>query len=147
MSLTRNDIAALIPHAGSMCLLDGVIEWDENKIRCYSRTHRDANNPMRGEQGLAAVCGIEYAAQAMATHGGLSGGVSGRPRAGYIASLRNVVCRTDRLDTFEGDMIVDVEKLMGDDSHVMYRFSVSVGEQEILSGRAAVALDSARDKA
>ncbi|TMH48667.1 MAG: hydroxymyristoyl-ACP dehydratase, partial [Betaproteobacteria bacterium] len=34
MLISREAIATMIPHAGSMCLLDGVISWDASRIRC-----------------------------------------------------------------------------------------------------------------
>ena len=143
MAVTKTDIARLIPHAGAMCLLDGVVRWDSAQIRCVSRTHRDLGNPMRAGGQLPAVCGIEYAAQAMAVHGGLSGIIGSKPKAGYLVSLRDVICRKSRLDNLEGDLIVDAEQLMGDQSRVIYQFTLQVGGVEVLSGRATVVLDAA----
>lgn len=128
-----------------MCLLDRVDHWDATKIRCTSNTHRDPENPMRAHGQLPAVCGIEYAAQAMAVHGGLAGNVGGKPKAGYLASLRDVACPKKSLDDLEGDLIVDAEKLMGDGSRVIYRFTLRVGEVEVLSGRATVVLETAAE--
>jgi len=144
MQLTRDEIAGMIPHAGGMCLLDGVVHWDEKRIRCFSRSHRDASNPMRVGGHLPALCGIEYAAQAMATHGGLAGGSCGRPRAGYLASVRDVVCRRHRLDDLQQDLIIEAERLMGDEAHVVYRFTLRAGGLKLLSGRATVSLDTER---
>jgi predicted hotdog family 3-hydroxylacyl-ACP dehydratase len=140
--MTRAEIAAVIPHGGAMCLLDEVLSWDDARIRCLSRTHREPGNPMRIAGELRAVCGIEYAAQAMAVHGGLTGGVVSRPRAGYMASLRDVECTAVLLDEFEGDLLVDAERLMGEASRVIYGFEVRVGATRVLSGRAAVVLDA-----
>lgn len=140
--LTKPDIEKLIPHAGAMCLLERVLEWDATRIRCSSGTHRDAGNPLRTGGALHAVCGIEYAAQAMAVHGGLSGAVAGKPRAGYLASLREVTCSADALDRPAGDLVVEAERLMGDEARVIYRFSLTVGATEMLSGRATVVLDA-----
>ncbi|MDB5809418.1 MAG: hydroxymyristoyl-ACP dehydratase [Betaproteobacteria bacterium] len=140
--MTRAEIAALIPHAGAMCLLDGVLNWDATKISCVSRTHRDADNPLRCDGRLPAMCGIEYAAQAMALHGGLSGMVGGRPRAGYLVALREVVCRHSRLDLCDGDLSIDAAQLMGDQGRVIYEFSVRAGEIDLVSGRATVVLDA-----
>jgi len=142
MLKNRTEIAAMIPHGEAMCLLDGVIFWDANRIRCVSRTHRDERNPMRTGGQLRAMCGIEYAAQAMAVHGRLAGSVAARPQLGYMASLRDVVCNEDRLDDLEGDLVVDAERLMGEETRVLYRFNVRVGNTEVLSGRAAVVLDA-----
>ena len=100
-------------------------------------------NPLRAGGQLPAVCGIEYAAQAMAVHGGLSGIIGSKPKAGYLVSLRDVIWRKSRLDNLEGDLIVDAEQLMGDQSRVIYQFTLRVGEVEVLSGRATVVLDAA----
>ena len=126
-----------------MCLLDGVTSWDRERIVCVSRSHRDPANPLRAGGSLPAWCGIEYAAQAMAVHGGLAGRVGDRPRAGYLASVRDVACRGRRLDDLEGDLIVEARLEGGDDERVIYRFAVRIGDADVLSGRAAVVLDIA----
>ena len=79
-----------------MCLLDSVVCWNSHSITCLATSHRDANNPLARDGRLDAICGIEYAAQAMAVHFGLSAGR--RPLSGYLASVRDVICHVDRLD-------------------------------------------------
>lgn len=135
-------IAKVIPHTGSMCLLGGVLECDAQRIRCISSTHRDADNPMRSGNGLSALCGIEYAAQAMAVHGAWNGMIGKRPRAGYLVSLRDVTCRIMHLDTLCDDLVIDVEKLMGDETRAIYQFTLHAGSSEIMSGHATVVLDA-----
>ena len=146
MSLKQADIAQLIPHAGSMCLLEAVTQWDANGIRCTSTTHLDPRNPLRLAGRLHAACAIEYAAQAMAAHGGLCalGSQGERPRAGYLLSLRNVRCAAVDLDAFAGELVVDASKLADDDASVLYAFSVTVGAAVIAAGQAMVVLDTAR---
>jgi predicted hotdog family 3-hydroxylacyl-ACP dehydratase len=144
MRVTGAQIAGLIPHSGAMCLLDGVVAWDARRILCMSRSHHAADNPLRSGGRLPAVCGVEYAMQAMAVHGGLAGNIDGRPRAGYLASLRELECRGGRLDDLAGDLLVEAEQLAGDGVHVMYSFKLRVGELEVLRGRALVVLDTAK---
>lgn len=139
--MTRDELAALIPHAGGMCLLDGVLSWDHSRIRCIARSHRAADNPLRHAGRLAALCGVEYASQAMAVHGGLTGG-GDRPAAGYLASLRDLACPVARLDDIPEDLIIDAENLTGAGSHVIYAFSITAGDRKLLSGRAAVVIDA-----
>ncbi|WP_175923962.1 hotdog family protein [Burkholderia latens] len=146
-TLGRAWIAAHIPHAGAMCVLDRVDAWDAARIRCSATSHRDPHNPLRSGGRLASVCGIEYAAQAMAVHGALLGAQHGqtdhvRPRAGYLASVRSVDAFVDRLDTFELPLTVDAERIGGDDRSVLYAFALRCGERVLLSGRAAVMLDA-----
>lgn len=124
-----------------MCLLDEVLEWDERQIVCRAGSHRDPHNPMRVARSLPAACGIEYAAQAMAVHGALlSGGEALRP--GVLASVRSVTLRAVRLDDVAGPLRVSAERLSGEQDHILYRFVVAGGADELLSGRAAVVLDA-----
>ena len=71
--LDKAGIAALVPHAGPMCLLDAVLAWDMTTIACIASSHRSVGNPLAANDRLDAVCGVEYASQAMAVHGGLIG--------------------------------------------------------------------------
>lgn len=147
MLADKVEISKVIPHAGTMCLLDGVLECDASYIRCISSSHRDINNPMRSGNELLALCAIEYAAQAMAVHGVWGGQIDKKPRTGYLVALRDVTCNVMRLDTLIDDLIVDAKKMMGDEARVIYQFNVHAGKQEIMSGRATVVLDADRKAA
>ncbi|WP_175719603.1 hotdog family protein [Burkholderia anthina] len=144
-------IAAHIPHDGAMCLLDRVEAWDAARIRCSATSHRDPHNPLRSQGRLASVCGIEYAAQAMAVHGALLDTQQAahtertgqaRPRVGYLASVRNVDAFVDRLDMFALPLTIDAERIGSDGRSVLYGFALRCGERLLLSGRAAVMLDA-----
>lgn len=137
----REQIEALIPHAGPMCLLDELLAWDAEHIQCLARSHRDKGNPMCAGGKLAAICGVEYAAQAMALHGRLTvqAGTSG---AGYLASVRDLTCHVARLDDLGDDLVIEARRLMGDEARVVYEFSVSAGRTPVLEGRAAVVLEA-----
>jgi predicted hotdog family 3-hydroxylacyl-ACP dehydratase len=141
-AMTRDEIARLIPHQGAMVLLDGVFAWDEISIRCWSTRHRAPDNPLRQQDRLGALCAIEFAAQAMALHGGLAGNVGAGPRAGYIASLREIACRCDRLDDIAGDLEIEAKQLMGEAAQVVYSFAVRGAGRDLVAGRATVILDA-----
>ena len=47
MSINKAEIRTLIPHSDLMCLLDEVVQWDDQWIACVSNTHRDPANPLR----------------------------------------------------------------------------------------------------
>lgn len=148
MALDRAWIARHIPHQGDMCLLDEVVTWNPVRVQCRSSTHRDATNPLRAHNRLAAVCGIEYAAQAMAVHGALIASRLTSPTqsatvAGYLASVRNVNLYVDRLDDIEGDLVATAELVTGDEHTVLYDFTVSTGERVLLAGRATIVFNAA----
>ncbi|OCS44756.1 hotdog family protein [Ralstonia pickettii] len=140
--LDRDWIAARIPHSGAMCLLDAVVAWDDAHIHCSATSHLDAANPLRSHGQLAAACGIEYAAQAMAVHGALCDAAQPRPRAGFLASVRSVEAHVPRLDTIETPLDVEADRIGGDGNNVLYRFTVRSGARILLTGRAAVVLDA-----
>ena len=149
-TLSRDDIARRIPHRGRMCLLDMVLAWDDKRIRCQASSHLAPDHPLRAHGRLGAACGVEYAAQAMAVHGALAAEfltdgapANGPPRAGYLASLREVTLHVDRLDTVAGPLTVSAERIAGDLHTVLYSFTVQAGARTLLDGRAAVVLDAA----
>jgi predicted hotdog family 3-hydroxylacyl-ACP dehydratase len=141
--ITKEGIVGMIPHAGDMCLLDGVLNWDAEVIRCISASHHSARNPLRVKGRLSAINGIEYAAQAMAVHGALANKAGAAPRAGYLASIRNVVCHCRDLDEHAGALTIDARQLYGDGNRVLYEFTLHAGDTELLRGQAAVVLDTA----
>jgi len=142
-TLDRAGIAARIPHSGSMCLLDRLDGWDAEVIRCSTTTHRLADNPLRTAGGLLAPNAIEYAAQAMALHGGLLAAEGSTPSAGFLASARNVRLAVARLDDIEGALHVQARRLSGDERQILYEFTVNADDGRTLAeGRAVVVLNT-----
>jgi predicted hotdog family 3-hydroxylacyl-ACP dehydratase len=138
--LPKVDWSHLIPHAGTMCLLDAVLAWDETTIHAISAGHARADNPLRGEHGLHAVHLAEYGAQAMAVHGALlaRGNGLGKPRPGRLVSLRDVHLHEAYVDHLDGRLDVHAESLYADDSGAQYAFRVEHRGRLLAIGRAAV---------
>src|SRR5439155_1324583 len=97
------------------------------------------DNPLRLHGRLGAACGIEYAAQAMAVHGALI--AASAPLAstvatsvrgsigssvGYLASVRNVSLRVERLDDLEADLIAAAARLTGDGRAVLEQGPIQI---------------------
>ena len=91
-------ICARLPHAGRMCLLERVETWDGESITCIASSHRDADNPLRANGRLHAVCGVEYAAQAMALHGSLLAADTPTAMDGGSAENAGAVFRPTAMD-------------------------------------------------
>jgi predicted hotdog family 3-hydroxylacyl-ACP dehydratase len=136
-------IQNLIPHAGSMSLLAEVQSFDAQEIVCVAHSHHSNTNPLRENNILHAVCGIEYAAQAMALHGALiSTNPSQTPRAGRLAGVRSVQFSVSRLDDIHDDLEITASQLMGDESSMVYEFTVKASNRLLLNGKATVVLVS-----
>jgi predicted hotdog family 3-hydroxylacyl-ACP dehydratase len=149
-TLEHDGIAALIPHSGSMCLLNQMHHWSPAHIVCSANNHRDAAHPLRTRSGLLASAAIEYAAQAMAVHGALIGQAAGAPATpGYLASARGVRLQVLRLDDLPvptnqpDELRIEATRQAGDAQQILYSFTVHHGEREIAQGRAAVVLNTA----
>ena len=138
--LPKTDWAELIPHAGTMCLLDAVFAWDERTIHATSEGHARADNPLRSPHGLHAVHLAEYGAQAMAVHGALlarsRGGTGMRP--GMLVSLRDVQLFEEYVDQLDGHLDVHAECLYAGAGGAHYAFRVEHRGRLLASGRAAV---------
>jgi predicted hotdog family 3-hydroxylacyl-ACP dehydratase len=142
-TLARSQIAALIPHSGSMCLLDHLDAWDTAQITCRANNHRDPHNPLRTRSGLLAPNAIEYAAQAMALHGALLGLKAGVPATpGYLASARGVQLHRLRLDDLPEELHITATRQAGDARQILYAFTVSHAGRTVAEGRAAVVLNT-----
>ena len=132
-------IAALIPHAGAMCLNERVLAWDAGRIALATTTHRDPANPLRRDGALHALHLCEYGAQAMAIHGGLCAQAAGsRAAPGLLVSLRDVQLHAQRIDTLEGELRIEAERLLESTGSWQYAFRAWHGERLLAEGRAAV---------
>lgn len=140
--LDHAGIAARIPHSGAMCLLGSVLGWSASEMRCRIVNHADLSHPLRSTSGLLSACAIEYAAQAMALHGAVSGPPRTTPRRGVLASARGVRLFVPRLDDASGPLDVGVVLVAGDHDRALYRFELRDAAGRILvDGRASVVLD------
>lgn len=154
-------LAELVPHAGPMCLLERVLEWDESRICCLATVAEP--HPLAIDGRLPAAALIEYAAQAMAAHGRLvapsrqNGARHGeRPPQGMLAGVRATELHCRWVEP--GPLEIRVERIVGDPANVLYGFSVrgsqrtgSAPEEEapaespvLATGRALVALERPR---
>lgn len=136
----QEEIRKHIPHAGAMCLLQAVDAFDKTNIVARACSHRDPANPLKRDGVLSAVCGIEYAAQAMAVHASVTDPGKTRPAGGFLASLREVGMSVERLDTISGDLLIVAERLSAADDSFIYAFRITSEDAVLVTGRVAVKL-------
>lgn len=137
--MAREDIAALIPHQGDMCLWEYIVEWDDARIVLETGSHRSPDNPLRANGKLRAVHLCEYGAQAMAVHGALKA-APGRAPPGMLVSLRSVMFARDYIDDLADVLRVEATCLQAGDSSQQYSFKISHAGDVVAEGRAAVLL-------
>ena len=136
---TRDEILALVPHAGAMCLWDAVLDWDEGTILLEAGSHRDLRHPLRRNGRLHAVHLCEYGAQAMAVHGGLRARqAGGRAAPGLLVALRDASIAVARLDDLPGVLRCEAWLLAESGGACEHEFRILHADDCIASGRAMV---------
>ena len=142
----RDDILALVPHQGAMCLWDEVVAHDGSRIRLRARNHRDPAHPLRSDGRLRAVHLCEYGAQAMAVHGGLRARERGGVVVpGVLVALREVQLHVARIDDLDGAIEATAQVLAEAETSQQYSFRIVHGARVLAEGRAAVMLQPGGD--
>lgn len=137
MKVDRAGIERLVPHAGAMCLLDAVGDWQPDWIACTSGAPTTAH-PLARDGHVPAIAAVEYAAQATAVHGALLE-AGDRSRAGLLATLVDV--RLGGASTLPAaPLAIRAELLSRSPTGCLYSFDVRAEDRPVASGRLMVAL-------
>jgi predicted hotdog family 3-hydroxylacyl-ACP dehydratase len=153
--ISNAQIRAMIPHSGPMCLLDHVVKWDSESIECEAINHQDPRHPLAVAGKLGCLAAVEYGAQAIAVHGGLTAALSAsdgssasdsdsahRPRVGFLASVRDVQCSVETLHQFTQPLKITAIQQMAEATRAIYDFEVHAGPVLCAKGRAAIVIDA-----
>jgi len=140
MPLSKAQIQGLIPHSGGMHLLAEVTALDETSLEAWADGHRAADHPLRVGGVLPASAGVEYAAQALATHTALITDPKPNPPIGYLAVLTGVRWTAPRLDDIEGRLLVRVTRLSATAGGLLYEFTIAGPEGPCVTGQQLIAL-------
>lgn len=137
--LDRAAILEKIPHKGQSCLLDECSSWTDDTLTALTRVHLISDNPLRHDGRLGVLVGAEMAMQAAALHGAVTGALNATT-IGYLASLRDLEPRCDRLDRAAyGTLTISVRREQKDSAGMVYSFTVcSQLEEPLLTGRGIV---------
>lgn len=123
-----------------MHLLAGVTLLDETTLEAWADGHRAPDHPLRARGVLPASAGVEYAAQAIATHTALIEPPKEKPPIGYLAVLIGVRWTTPRLDDVDDRLTIRVTRLSATTGGLLYEFVVSGPDGPLVSGQQLIAL-------
>lgn len=120
--LQRSEFEQLVPHKGSMLLIDEVLSWNQQQIitRCVS--HQNPHHPLRLHGKLSAIHLIEYGAQTMAVHCGL---LTGRAHPGFLAAVRAAHFYVDDLDLITDALIIQATVELQLEKGAVYQMLIS----------------------
>ena len=107
------EIAELIPHSGSMILLDKILEFDEHSLSAELVVRDDSL--LSHNKKIPAWVGIEYMAQTIAAYAGIHSKKLGEPiNLGFLLGTRRYTSNIDSLDI--GTVLtIKITKIIHDD--------------------------------
>lgn len=92
-------IADLVPHSGSMCLLDEVLEIGDEHLRARITPRTDdpfADTSSSEPLGIPSWVGLEWLAQAIAAWSGhVASAKGGHPQIGFLLGTRRYHCEIE----------------------------------------------------
>lgn len=139
MNTEKSKLCDLIPHHGTMCLLDKIEQWNEERVICSTLTHTQDENPLRRNGHLHIVHALEYGAQAMAVHGGLLAQQKQETiQPGYLVALRNAKFFTEHLDTIPTSLTVEAHQLLESGGSLIYEITIKDNDNILAEARATV---------
>ncbi|HEV7270513.1 hotdog family protein [Pseudoxanthomonas sp.] len=125
------DIERVVPHRGTMLLVDRLLAWDEDSVAVELRVPDEG--PFCHADGVPAWVGVEYMAQSIAAWSGCRARAAGRaPSVGFLLGTRRY---DSRVSWFRAGSVLRVEairELMGDNGLGMFRCRI-LGEGEELA--------------
>jgi len=127
--LIQTQFAHLIPHAGSMILIDQVDSWNNKQINCTTQSHLASDNPLRLNNSLSVMHLIEYGAQSMAIHGGL---LSGKSSPGFLAAVRGAHFHIENLDTITSSLHIVALAEIKIENGAVYSFRITDDQDTLL---------------
>lgn len=143
MMLDRTMIQSLMPHAGSMCLIDDVETHDDTHIVCTSMQHRSTANPLRRRGRLSPVHAIEFAAQAAALHVALQAPADAARMQGLLVSVRGCRLHVNALERVAGALRIEARRSAMVGRLASYDFLVDTLGGLVAEGRLGVHAEAA----
>ncbi len=85
------------------------------------------------------IAGLEYAAQAMAVHVGLTTDISEHNASlGYLGAVRDLKINSRTFQQFAEDLTIKASLLLEQHMSFMYSFSMKANQVMLLQGRASI---------
>jgi len=135
MLIGKAEIEQMIPHGRQMCLLDEVIKWNQHKITCDTRSHRNPSNPLMKHGQLGGMMLVEYGAQAAAIHVALLQKGFSSPQPAYLGAIKQLALYTRFIDKIEDSLTVEADCLWHNMKGAIYSVQVKAADQLLITVR------------
>lgn len=137
MNALQYDIAAVVPHAAPMRLIDRVLAWDEESVAVEVVV--PGTGLFASAEGVPAWVGVEYMAQAIAAWAGCRARQAGRsPSIGFLLGTRRYAAEHS---VFPAGARLRVEarcELVGENGLGMFACRIMQGEDVVAVANVSV---------
>jgi len=131
------DIERVVPHRGTMRLVDRLVAWDGDSVAVELRVPEDG--PFSHAEGVPAWVGVEYMAQAIAAWAGCHARAAGRePSIGFLLGTRRYESRTPWFAAGTTLRVEAVRELLGDNGLGMFRCRILGDGGELATANVSV---------
>lgn len=134
---TLYDIERVVPHRGTMRLIDRLLEWDDDHVAVELRV--PVEGPFSTDAGMPAWVGVEYMAQAIAAWAGCRARTAGKePSIGFLLGTRRYTATESH---FRAGALLRVEamcELLGDNGLGMFGCRILEDGREIATANVSV---------
>ena len=131
------DIERVVPHRGTMRLVDRLVAWGEDSVAVEVRVPDEG--PFCHAEGVPAWVGVEYMAQAIAAWAGCHARASGRePSIGFLLGTRRY---ESRASWFRAGALLRGEatrELLGDNGLGMFSCRILGDGEELATANVSV---------
>jgi len=135
MLIARSELEQMIPHDQQMCLLDEVVEWNQQNIVCITSSHRYAYNPLLTGARLGGMVLVEYGAQAAAIHVALIQQGFTAPQSAYLGAIKELTLHADFIEQVEGALRVEADCILSRMGGAIYSIQVMSTDQPLITAR------------
>jgi len=124
-------IASVVPHSGTMLLLDEVVAFDGHRVVCRVRLRPDSTFMDAGR--VRAIVALEYMAQAVAAFAGLRARFAGESvQIGYLLGTRELRLAVDDFEAGD-ELLVEAAHVWGEEQLGSFDCTVSEGGRKVAS--------------
>lgn len=130
-------IEQVIPHRGTMRLIDRLLAWDSDTVAVELRV--PAESPFHQDGGVPAWVGVEYMAQAIAAWAGCHARGQGRtPPIGFLLGTRRYDSAVERFDSGRVLRVEARRELLGENGLGVFACRILAGEEELATANVSV---------
>ncbi|MEM1153042.1 MAG: hypothetical protein AAGI44_02810 [Pseudomonadota bacterium] len=142
--LDKAAIDELIPHTGSMCVLDTVQRWDQDSIVCTSNRHHSEDNPLRESAELCCEVLLEYTAQAAAVHAALVGAGIGSDRTALMGAVKRLHLHQRVVEPSIETLLVSANAQLQSRDGAIYQVAVHGHDTPLITARIVLLIPKVR---